>query len=417
MGGGPGGLMAAEVLATGGAHVVVLERMPSPGRKLLRAGRGGLNLTHSEPLDLLLDRYGPARARLAPAIEAFDPTALRAWCASLGIETIVGSSGRVFPAGLRATPLLRAWLGRLADLDVEMRTGHRWAGWADDGALLVTDGGGQTVPVEAAATVLALGGASWARLGSDGTWVAPLAEAGVDVVPMRPANCGFHVSWSEPFVQRFQGTPLKAIALKLGRTIVRGDAVVSRTGIEGGAVYALSRPLREALERGGPVEITVDLRPDQSEAELAARIARRRPGDSQSTALGRSARMAPVAVGLLREATGNDLPADATALARLAKAVPVTVTATAPIDRAISSAGGIDMHEVDETFMLRRRPGTFVAGEMLDWEAPTGGYLLQATFSTAVAAARGALAWVAAGVTEPAGSHHLPSDVGGQVGP
>lgn len=397
VGGGPGGLMAAEVLATAGARVVVLERMPSPGRKLLRAGRGGLNLTHAEPLDALLDRYGPARARLAPAIEAFDPSALRAWCAGLGIETMVGSSGRVFPVGLRAAPLLRAWLRRLSDLDVELRTGHRWEGWTDDGALLVRDREEQPVPLEPDATVLALGGASWARLGSDGAWVAPLAATGVDVAELRPANCGFVVPWTETFVERFAGQPLKAVALTCGATTARGDAVISRAGIEGGAVYAVSRALREALDRGGAVTLVVDLRPDQTEAELAARIARRRPGDSRSTALRRTARLAPVAVALLREASGNQLPEDPMDLARLAKAVPLRVTATSPIDRAISSAGGVDLDEVDDAFMLRQRPGTFVAGEMLDWEAPTGGYLLQATFSTAVAAAHGALAWAGRG--------------------
>jgi uncharacterized flavoprotein (TIGR03862 family) len=385
--------MAAEVLATAGARVVVLERMPSPGRKLLRAGRGGLNLTHAEPLDALLDRYGPARARLAPAIEAFDPAALRAWCAGLGIETMVGSSGRVFPVGLRAAPLLRAWLRRLADLAVDLRTGHRWEGWADDGSLLVTDRAEQPVRLAPDATVLALGGASWARLGSDGAWAGPLAATGVEVVPLRPANCGFVVPWTDGFVERFAGEPLKAVALTCGAATVRGDAVVSRTGIEGGAVYAVSRALREALDGGGAVTLSVDLRPDQTQAELAERIAKHRPGDSQSTALRRTARLAPVAIALLREATGNRLPEDPTDLARLAKAVPLPVTATAPIDRAISSAGGIALDEVDDTFMLRRRPGTFVAGEMLDWEAPTGGYLLQATFSTAVAAAQGVLAW------------------------
>jgi uncharacterized flavoprotein (TIGR03862 family) len=397
VGGGRGGLMAAEVLATGGARVVVLERMPSPGRKLLRAGRGGLNLTHAEPLEALLYRYGAARARLAPAVEAFDPAALRAWCAGLGIETMVGSSGRVFPVGLRAAPLLRAWLGRLTDLGVDLRTAHRWEGWADDGALLVTDRDGGSVRLEPDATVLALGGASWARLGSDGGWVGPLAAAGVDVVPLRPANCGFLVPWTEGFVERFAGAPLKAVALEHGPETVRGDAVVTRTGIEGGAVYALSRHLREALEGGAPVTLTVDLRPDQTEAELASRLAQRRPRDSQSTALRRSARLAPVAIALLREATRNALPGDPAELARLAKAVPLAVTGTAPIDRAISSAGGVELDEVDDAFMLRRRPGTFVAGEMLDWEAPTGGYLLQATFSTGVAAARGALAWTGRG--------------------
>jgi hypothetical protein len=389
--------MAAEVLARAGVRVVVFERMPSPGRKLLRAGRGGLNLTHSEPLERLLERYGPARERLAPAIEAFDPDALRAWCAGLGLETMVGSSGRVFPVGLRAAPLLRAWLRRLADLGVELRVGQRWEGWTDDSALRFVDATGAASTVVADATVLALGGGSWARLGSDGAWVQPVAATGVAVAPLRPANCGFRVAWSVPFRERFAGVPLKNVALSHAGATARGDAVVTATGIEGGAVYALSRSLREALEAtGAPVTLTVDLRPDQTLADLTERIVRRRPKDSQATALRRGGRFQPVDIGLLREATGNRLPEAAADLARLAKAVPLTVTAPEPLDRAISTAGGIVLDEIDRTFMLRKRPGTFVAGEMLDWEAPTGGYLLQGCFSSAVAAADGVLGWLAA---------------------
>ncbi|MGH9276303.1 MAG: NAD(P)/FAD-dependent oxidoreductase [Acidimicrobiales bacterium] len=397
VGGGPAGLMAAEVLAGGGVDVVVFDRMPTPGRKLLRAGWGGLNLTHSEPLPALLDRYGPARDRLAPAIEAFDPAALRAWCESLGLDTMVGSSGRVFPVGLRAAPLLRAWLGRLGELGVELRLGHRWHGWTDDGALELTDSAGATTTVEADATVLALGGASWSRLGSDGAWVEPVAAAGIDVVPLRPANCGFVVAWTAPFRDRFQGVPLKDVALSHGRLRSRGDAVVTATGLEGGAVYGVSRAVREALEAGRPATLRIDLRPDQTVAELAERLRRHRPKDSRATAMRRGARFQPVDIGLLREVTGNRLPDEPEDLARLAKRLDVTTTAAQPLDRAISTAGGIALDEVDDTFMLRRRPGTFVAGEMLDWEAPTGGYLLQATFSSAVAAATGALAWLHGG--------------------
>lgn len=394
VGAGPAGLMAAEVLAGAGVAVVVFERMPSPGRKLLRAGRGGLNLTHSEPLAALLDRYGPARDRLAPAIEAFDPTALRAWCASLGLDTIVGSSGRVFPVGLRAAPLLRAWLRRLDALGVELRTGHRWEGWTPEGALLVTDPSGATSAVEADAVVLALGGASWSRLGSDGTWVEPVTAAGIAVTPLRPANCGFVVPWTARFRERFEGVPLKDVVLSHGGASARGDAVVTATGLEGGAVYAISGRLRDALEAGRPAILGIDLRPDQTVGELAARLRRRRPKDSLATALRRGAHLHPVDIGLLREATGNRLPDDPQHLARLAKAVEVIPTATQPLDRAISTAGGIALVEVDDAFMLQRRPGTFVAGEMLDWEAPTGGYLLQATISSAVAAAYGALSWI-----------------------
>lgn len=372
VGGGPAGLMAAEVLASAGVRVTVLERMAAPGRKLLLAGRGGLNLTHTEPLDALLDRYGAARPRLEAAVRAFGPDELRAWAAGLGEETFVGTSGRVFPEGFRATPLLRAWLRRLEGLGVEIRTRHRWSGFDDP----ATSG--------AEATVLALGGASWPRSGSDGAWVAPLEAQGVDVAPLRPSNVGFAVDWTPAFRDRFAGAPLKNVVLTHGDTSVRGEAMVTAAGVEGGAVYALSPSLRDEIERHGAATLLVDLRPDRSEAQLR----KGRPRDSATNAL-RRAGLPPVAVGLLREATGNRLPADP---APLVKALPLRLVATLPIERAISTAGGVALEEVDDAFMLRRRPGTFVAGEMLDWEAPTGGYLLQATFSTAVAAARGALA-------------------------
>jgi uncharacterized flavoprotein (TIGR03862 family) len=395
VGGGPGGLMAAEVLATGGVSVTVFEHMPSVGRKFLLAGRGGLNLTHSEPLETFLDRYGGARGRLAPAIAAFGPDSLRAWCAGLGEETFVGSSGRVFPSSFRATPLLRAWLRRLDDLGVDIRVRHSWTGWDGGGALLVADAAGVVSPVAADATVLAVGGASWPRVGSTGSWVPAVVDAGVEVAPLRPANCGLRVAWTPAFSERLAGTPLKNVALAHGATVARGDAVVTRDGLEGGAVYAVAASLRDEVEAGGEAVLRLDLRPDLPVGRLADRLRRRRPRDSASTAL-RRAGLGPVEVGLLREATANQLPADPGELARLVKRLPVPVTGTASIDRAISSAGGVALGEVDETFMLRRRPGTFVAGEMLDWEAPTGGYLLQATFATAVAAARGVLSWLGA---------------------
>jgi uncharacterized flavoprotein (TIGR03862 family) len=370
--------MAAEVLATGGVSVTVYERMPSVGRKLLLAGRGGLNLTHTEPLDAFLARYGPARAWLQAAIEEFGPDALRAWCAGLGQEPFVGSSGRVFPSGFRATPLLRAWLARLATLDVTLRTRHEWWGFDDES-------------VGADALVLALGGASWPRTGSNGAWTSVVDAAGIAVAPLRPANCGFAVEWTSVFRERFAGVPLKNVAVSFEGATARGDVMITDTGIEGAAVYALSVALRAAIDARGGAELTVDLRPDLSSAELRERLARGRRKDSASTALGRVG-VAPVAIGLLREATGGRLPAD---VAALVKALPLTLDATELIDRAISTAGGIALDEVDDTFMLRRRPGTFVAGEMLDWEAPTGGYLLQACFATAVAAAEGVLAWLA----------------------
>ena len=357
IGGGPAGLMAAEVLASAGVAVTVHERMRNVGRKLLLAGRGGLNLTHSEPLDAFLARYGAARPRLEAAIRAFGPDELRAWCAGLGEDPFVGSSGRVFPAGFRATPLLRAWLARLDGLGVDIRTGSEWRG-EDTGADV---------------TVLALGGASWPRTGSDGAWVD---HVGVRVVPLRPANCGFVVGWSEVFRSRFAGEPLKNVALTHAGVTVRGDAVITDAGIEGGAVYALSASLRDAIDADGEATLTVDLRPD---LDLAAQ--RVRPGDSLANRL-RRAGLSPVAIGLVREVGGDP------------HALPLRLVAPAPIDRAISTAGGVALDEIDDSFMLRARPGVFVAGEMLDWEAPTGGYLLQATFSTAVAAARGALAYL-----------------------
>ncbi len=394
IGGGPGGLMAAEVLATAGATVTVFDRMPTVGRKFLLAGRGGLNLTHSEPFDSFADRYGPARPRLEAALAAFGPQAVRDWCDGLGQPTFVGTSGRVFPAGLRATPLLRAWLARLSALGVDVRPHHTWRGWNADGTLAFTDRAGAHVSVSADATVLALGGASWPRTGSDGSWTDLLADSGIATAPLRSANSGYVVRWSETFRERFAGVPLKNVRLSLGTASVRGEAMITATGIEGGAVYALSRHLREAIERDGQVTVTIDLRPDLDLATLQARLARRQDKDSASTALRRAAGFTPIAIGLLREASANVLPRDPADLAILAKALPITLVATQPLDRAISTAGGVLLDEVDDDFMVRRRPGTFVVGEMLDWEAPTGGYLLQATFATAVAAAHGALAWV-----------------------
>ena len=386
--------MAAEVLAGAGASVTVYERMPSVGRKLLLAGRGGLNLTHSEPLPELLRRYGPAEAQLADAIRAFGPDDLRAWCAGLGQPTFVGSSGRVFPQALRATPLLRAWLRRLAELEVRLQVRTTWRGWDRDGAALV-EGPGGVERIDPDVTVLALGGASWPRVGSDGAWVAPLTAAGVAVAPLRPANCGFVVGWSALFTERFAGASLKNVRLTHRGAAVRGDTTITTNGIEGGPVHVLSASLRDAIDAEGSTVLGVDLHPDLTVAALAGRLARGKPKDSRATVLKRGGGLQPVAVGLLREATGNRLPTSALDLARAVKEVRVTVVATSPIARAISTAGGVALDELDPSFMLRRRPGTFVVGEMLDWEAPTGGYLLQATFSTAVHAARAAAARLA----------------------
>ncbi|KMO16216.1 TIGR03862 family flavoprotein [Methylobacterium platani] len=392
VGGGPAGLAAAEILAEAGLAVTVIERMPSPARKLLIAGRGGLNLTHSEPLERFLARYAPPERRLDAAIRDFPPQALRDWCEGLGQPTFVGSSGRVFPEAFKASPLLRAWLARLDRLGVRLRTRTRWTGWDAGGALALSGEDGPAT-LQADATVLALGGASWPRLGSDGAWVPVLEAEGIAVSPLRPANAGFTAAWSPVFAERFAGAPLKRIALSLGSGTVRGEAVITRDGIEGGAVYALSRPIREAIEAGGEAVVRLDLRPDLDAAALARRLAGARPKESRATVLRKAAGLSPPAAGLLREAA-RDLPADPASLAALVKAVPLRLTGLRPIERAISSAGGVTAGALDDRFMLRTRPGTFLAGEMLDWEAPTGGYLLQASFAGGRAAAKGALAWL-----------------------
>ncbi|HEX2554560.1 MAG TPA: TIGR03862 family flavoprotein [Microvirga sp.] len=394
MGGGPAGLMAAEVLGRAGCAVTVYDRMPSPARKLLIAGRGGLNLTHTEGLERFLARYGEARERLGPLIEAFPPADLRAWCEGLGQETFVGSSGRVFPSAFKASPLLRAWLRRLDGLGVRVALRHRWEGWDETGALVFARPDGGRVAVRPDAAILALGGASWPRLGSDGAWTGPLAAQGIPVAPLRPANMGFTVAWSEVMRSRFAGEPLKRIALAFAGQTVRGEAVVTAAGLEGGAVYALSAPLREAVLRGGHAVLSVDLRPDLPAEVLARRLAAPQAKQSASTFLRKAAGLAPVGIALLREAHGPGLPREPAALARAIKAVPLRLTGVAPIERAISTAGGVAFAALDGRLMLRARPGTFAAGEMLDWEAPTGGYLLQASFATGVAAAKGALAWL-----------------------
>jgi hypothetical protein len=398
VGAGPAGLMVAEVLAQGGARVTVYDAMPSAGRKLLMAGRGGLNLTHSEPLPQFLARYREAAPRLEAAIDAFPPSALRAWSEALGQLTFVGTSGRVFPESFMASPLLRAWLRRLDAGGVRFEFRHRWSGWDGQGRLLFQTPGGERA-VDARATVLALGGASWPRLGSDGGWTKVLAEKGVVISPLRPANCSFTVEWSDVFRGRFEGQPLKGIALTFGANSARGEAIVTRTGIEGGAIYALSAELREAVLANGEAVLQIALRPDVDRSALVQRLSAPRGKQSLSNFLRKAAQLSPVALGLLQEAaigTGLSLSAlPPERLAELINALPLTLTGVAPIARAISSAGGIAFDELDADFMICRLPGVFAAGEMLDWEAPTGGYLLQASFATGMAAARGALRWLA----------------------
>ncbi len=391
IGGGPAGLMAADVLSARGLKVTLFERMPSPARKLLLAGRGGLNLTHSEDAARFLTRYGAAAAHLKKAIEDFSPADLRAFSERLGQPTFVGSSGRVFPQAMKASPLLRAWLRRLAGAGVVFALRHCWRGWDGEGRLVFETPEGTKI-VAADATVLALGGASWPRLGSDGGWVAILREVGIHITPLRPANCGFRAAWSARFAERFAGAPLKRIALIFDGQSVRGEAIVTREGIEGGAVYALSAPLRDALAQAAETVLQIDLRPDLSKETLAQRLAAPRGKQSMANVLRKAGGLSPVAIGLVNEATqGRAGQLSAHDLAALIKAVPVRLTATTPIERAISTAGGIAFKELDAHFMLRRRPGIFAAGEMLDWEAPTGGYLLQASFATGAVAARGVL--------------------------
>ncbi|PTW63027.1 hypothetical protein C8N35_1011076 [Breoghania corrubedonensis] len=393
VGAGPAGLIAAETLGRAGHRVTVHDRLASPARRLLMAGRGGLNLTHDEDLDLFASRYGDARARIEPLIRAFPPDALRAWADELGAETFVGSSHHVFPKAMKASPLLRAWLVRLNELGVTILPRHRWTGWSAEGALSFETPEGP-LTVKSDATLLALGGLSWPRLGADPAWPGLLRGAGAEVSPVKPANCGFAVAWTSVFVDRFAGAPLKTVELSFAGKQTRGDMIVTASGIEGGAVYALSAPLRDAIAADGAAMLEIDLRPDITQEALAARLSRPRAKQSLSNFLRKAAGLQPVAVGLLREA--GPLPEAPEALAARIKACPVRLTATAGIERAISSAGGVAFSGLDEALMMRARPGVFVAGEMLDWEAPTGGYLLQASFATGVAAAHGMIDWLSA---------------------
>ena len=393
IGAGPAGLMVAERLANVGLRVTVHERMPSVGRKFLMAGRGGLNLTHSEALAPFLDRYdAPARARIGGWLDAFSPADLTAWAEGLGQETFVGSSGRVFPKAMKASPLLRAWLARLEGLGVEIRTRSCWTGWTD-GALSFDTPEGETLE-RPEAVVLALGGASWAKLGSDAAWVPGLEEAGVAVAPFRPSNVGFDVAWSPLLRERFAGRPVKGVALTHAGRTVRGEAMIAAYGIEGGAIYALSADLRDAIEREGKAELTLDLRPDISRPALTQKLLKPRGKDSLSNWLRKTAHLDPIAIALLHE--GGPLPTEPGPLAARIKGVSLALTGVQGLSRAISSAGGVVLNAVDEHLMLKARPGVFVAGEMLDWEAPTGGYLLQASFASGVVAAKGAANWLQA---------------------
>lgn len=392
IGGGPAGLIAAERLATAGLDVTVFERKPSLARKFLMAGRGGLNLTHSEDLTAFMQRYAEAAPQLRASVEAFTPQDLRDWSADLGEDTFVGSSGRVFPKSFKASPLLRAWQKRLESLNVKFRLSHEWTGWDTDGALTFKDKDSHA----ANAVLLALGGASWPRLGSDGGWTRLLEQRGIAVKPLVPANSGFQVKWSDIFRDKFSGHPLKPAMLSFGAHSVKGEAMINANGIEGGAVYALSSVLREAIAQDGKATLTIDLAPDVSLERMTQKLKAPRQAKSFANFLRTETGLSPAAAGILRETDKgpkieNLPPAE---LAALIKSLSLTLTAPFGIDRAISSAGGVPFSELDAYFMLKKTPGVFVAGEMIDWEAPTGGYLLQASFSTGVQAAKGIAAYL-----------------------
>lgn len=386
IGAGPAGLIAAERIAAAGHAVTVFDAMPSPARKFLMAGRGGLNLTHSDPLAAFLGAYRPQAPTLLEAVRAFPPKALIAWCEALGQPTFVGSSGRVFPKAMKASPLLRAWLARLGASGVTLAARHRWVGFAEGGALrFETPDGVREVTVDA--TVLALGGASWPRLGSDGAWAALLP--GVRVNAFAPANMGLGIAWSELFRERHAGTPLKRIVASFGARSLKGEAMVTQEGLEGGVVYQLAAEIRDALATG-PQTLRLDLRPDLTQGEVNRRMGDRPRAESLATQLRKALALAPVAIALVQEALHG--AAAGTPPAGLVKALPLRVGSVQGLARAISSAGGIAWEAVDDHLMLRAHPGVFVAGEMLDWEAPTGGWLLQGCFATGVLAAEGVCA-------------------------
>ncbi|MBI5785096.1 MAG: TIGR03862 family flavoprotein [Rhodocyclales bacterium] len=394
IGGGPAGLMAAEVLSQAGMGVDVFDAMPSVGRKFLMAGKGGLNLSHAEPREQFVARYGDRRKFVEPWLAKFGADELRAWASKLGIETYVGSSGRIFPIDMKAAPLLRAWLHRLRASGVKFHARHRWLGWNADGALRFATPGGET-SIRADAVVLALGGGSWAKLGSDGAWVPALKDAGIAVAPLKPANCGFDVAWSDFFRNKFAGEPVKSVAASFGSVTRRGEFVVTGHGVEGGLVYALSAPLRDAIEAHGHADLEVDLLPDRSLEQVATEVAHPRGARSLSSHLQSRLGLKGVKVGMLHECVPKEEIGVSPRLTSAIKALRLRLVATRPIDEAISTAGGVRFEALDEHLMLRDKPGVFCAGEMLDWEAPTGGYLLTACFASGRRAGDGVLDWLA----------------------
>jgi uncharacterized flavoprotein (TIGR03862 family) len=393
IGGGPSGLMAAQIIAKAGHQVTLYDAMPTFGRKFLLAGRGGLNLTHNEPLDKFMTRYFEASKWLNPRVKAYPPEKLRKWCEDLGQETFVGSSGRIFPRAMKASPLLRAWLKRLEDLGVKYKTRHYWQGF-DGEKLIFSNEAKKIIKVKPDATLLALGGASWPHLGSDGGWVPILEKCGVKISELRPSNCGFITKWSDHLSSRFAGTPLKSVAITHKDFSQKGEIMITKQGIEGGAVYALSAVLRESIKIDGNAILYLDLRPEMSIDVLSKKLQIR--GKKSLGTYFRKAGFSPLISALLHELIPSDQLAKATPdiLAGFIKALPIELTSTTDISRAISTAGGIVRGSLDKNLMIKAKPGVFAAGEMLDFEAPTGGYLLQGCFSTAVCAAKGMLSFV-----------------------
>ena len=393
IGGGPAGLMAAETVAAAGLEVVVFDAMPSLGRKFLMAGKGGMNITHAEPLAAFKQRYRERNDDISPLLDAFGPDALRQWIHGLGIETFVGTSGRVFPTEMKAAPLLRAWLHRLRQQKVQFHVRHRWLGWSEAGGVRFATPNGE-VTVQADALVLALGGGSWAKLGSDAAWVPILRQRGIEIAPLKPANCGFDVTWSKYFSERFAGEPVKSVIASVGAHTQQGEFNITATGIEGGLIYAMSAALRDALMRDGKAELTLDLAPGRSLERLAAELSQPQGRDSLANHLRRRIGLTGVKASLLREFCSFGEYTAAVELAARIKAFPLPVIATRPIDEAISTAGGVMFETLDSGLMLKNIPGVFCAGEMLDWEAPTGGYLLTGCFASGQAVGLAAVRWL-----------------------
>ncbi len=400
VGAGPAGLLAAQTLAEKNARVEIFDAMPSPARKFLMAGRGGLNLTHAEPFETFVTRYGARRAYIEPLLKQFGPAQVRAWADALGAETFVGASRRVFPRAMKASPLLRAWLKRLHDAGVTFHLRHKWRGFANrdaaakDIALVFDTPDGEKI-VRARAVILALGGGSWAKFGSDGAWVPLLERCGIAVRPLRPANCGFWVAWSDAFRRRFEGAPVKTVRLTFQDFSQQGEFVITRAGVEGSLVYAAAALLRDAIAAHGGADMALDLAPDRSQTWLAQKLQTPRGKRSLATHLGKTIGLRGVKLGLLREVAPRAAFDDAAQLAAHIKNLRVPLYAAAPLARAISSAGGVPFEALDENLMLQKMPGVFCAGEMLDWEAPTGGYLLTACFASGYAAGLGAAKWSA----------------------